>query len=855
MTRQRLRVLILFSLFVIAVVSTDAQRRRSGPAMFSDQIFLISNYSDLNNHLEKENLHPDALLKNGVRGFQLRLVVDTDSAIIRMISPQQKELPFSIFLEQIRLFLNERPEQSLILFLDYNFPFFYLETALKTHQLFDKIYVAEGPDPWPSTSIMTEKGKQIVCFTLQRNQDAPTGFYYLWDYAVEPHFSTALEPEFHGTYARGRASNPFMYFSGYNLPRDTTSLEIPFLKLNINENPYLISHLINLWKKTGKRPNFILRNVYHPVFEALIFNLNSHNSISGNVTYNLQPLSHVSWDGSYQAITSGHYSFPFLAGEDLYLRPLKPGYRFIPERANLTNVRDDMSQNFIAMPLDLNYRLVAYYPFNNNARDEGPRRFHGNNSGVEFIEDPIRGQVALLQNNTFIQLPDAEKMGLHNNDFTVSVWLKTSPPLEERRDLTILGTEEVTYRQGLHLQLRNGLPYFGFYANDIMGSNVVRANEWVHVVWRYTKSTGEQAIFVNGRPEVISQKHPSFMGRGKLHIGRAIQMYNYMSGYLDDLAIWDRPLGNEEIWKLYQEVVPIYQPPPFHKQWMWVIPVLVIMFLIYWFVRRKKQPAKKDAVTAAKAVNNTDLSAHDGKCNSIRIFGEFEAIQRDGTDISIQFTPKVRQLFILLLLYSQKPKRGISSDEINQILWYGHTKKNATNNRGVNMSKLRQVLSLMDGVKIENQMENWLLTIDRKVMFCDYIEVLRILKNKSTIGDSVAFNVLFEMIERGTLLMDMEEEWLDEFKGHMASEVIDTLLRQATEAPLSEDTDMILKIADRIFMGDPFNEEALELKIAALLKQNHVNQAKYTYQWFADNYEKALGEQFSRPFDSFCNRR
>ncbi|WP_132433559.1 LamG-like jellyroll fold domain-containing protein [Natronoflexus pectinivorans] len=848
-------VLMIFFLFLF-VYHSDAQRRRAASNAFVDQFFLVSNYSDLNNHLEPETMTIRELLQANVRGFQIRLEVDADSAIIRMITPQKNEKPFSYFLDEISIFLNQNPGEVLTLFLDYNFPFFYLETALKAHHLYNKIFVSETDDLWPSTKMMAERGYQLVCFTLQRNQDTPPGFYHLWDYAVEPHFSTVLEPEFHGSFARGRASNPFMFFTGYNLPRDTTGIEIPFLMMNINENPFLISHLINLWKKTGKRPNFIVRNRYHYVILGVIENLNSHNTISGNITYNLHPLSDVSWEGSTQALTSGHYSFPFLAGEDVFLQPFKPGYSFTPERVNLSNVREDITQNFLASPLDLHHRLKAYFPFESSTRDASANRNHGKNHGVRFAEDPIRGSVAYLTDDTFIELPDAETLGLHNNDFTVSAWLRISPLQEERRDITILGTEEATYRQGLHLQLRNARPYFGFFANDITGNTEIRPNEWVHVVWRYTKRTGEQAIFVNGRPDGISQKHPSFMGRGTVNIGRAIQMYNYMNGYIDDLAIWDRPLGNEEIWKLYQDVVPLYQS----KKTNWNLIVfltagilLVVYLIILLYTRKNRQ--KSSVKTEAQDVPVINMPTSEKfRPNSICLFGEFQVIDREGNDISLQFTPKIRQLLVLLLLYSQKPRRGISSDDINQILWYGLSRKNATNNRGVNMSKLRQVLTFLDGIRIDSQMENWMININREQLFCDYVEVQAMLRNRSMIDNPEGFVEFFSTVETGALLIDMEEEWLDEFKGHTASEIVDTLLKSAQQPFLTGNHDMIIKICDRVFIGDPYSEEALKLKINALIKQRHFNQAKYTYQWFSDNYEKSLGEPFSLAFESFVEK-
>ena len=848
---------LLFFLAIFSAICTEihGQRTKTVSGSLSDQIFLVSNYSDLNNHLEKESLNAQQLLENNVRGFIIRLLVDTDSALVKMVLPSREVVPFSAFLAPIQHFLDLNPNEVIFLFLDYNFPFFYLESELKNHHLYQRVFVQENDDNWPTTSQMVVKSKQLVCFNMQRNQDSHPGFYYLWDYAVEPYFSTVIDPEFHGSYFRGRPNNPFMFFTGFNLPKDTTGIEIPFKKLHINENPFLISHLINLWKKTGKKPTFVVRNVYHPVIEGVIFNLNSHNSISGNITYNLQPLSMVSWEGGNQAISSGHYSFPFLAGEDIFLKPVKPGYRFIPEKISLENVRNNLIQNFIALPLDLGHRLIAYYPFENNFRDTGPGKNHGQGTNVLFVEDAERGHVASFKDESFIRLPNAETLGLHNHDFTVSAWIKAVPPPTERRDISILGSEEIIYRQGLHLQLRELKPYFGFYANDLTANSEIRYNEWVHLVWRYTKNTGEQAIFINGKPDKISYKHPSFMGRGDIFIGKSIQMHNYMNGFIDDLAIWDRPLGNEEIWKLYQEVMPLWQPTTSQRTGYFFYLVLLPALLLFGYALWRKIYKKKQRVLPLKQpgynINQTNSTIPPN--NIIRLFGEFQVTGPDGTDLTIQFTPKVRQLFVLLLLYSHKTRRGITSDEINQLLWHGHTKKNATNNRGVNMNKLRQVLSSLQGVRIDNQMENWTISIDNNILFCDYYVVLGLLKNKTAINNQSNLTYFFSIVERGPLLMNWEDEWLDEFKGHISSEVIDTLLKYLTFLSIEKDHETVVRICDRILLGDPFNEEALEIKIKTLLKNNHSNQARYTYQWFSENYEKCFGTPYRVTFEQILS--
>ena len=624
-------ILLLFAAHWLADANTLAQRNKSESGSFTDQTFLVSNFSDQNNHLEKESLNASQLLGKNVKGFIIRLEVNTDSALVKMILPTKENVPFSSFLVVLRDHLDKHPNEVISLFLDYNFPFFYLENEFKHHGLFDRIFILGTDENWPATSKMVLDKHQLVCFTMQKNQDAPPWFFYIWDYAVEPYFSTVIDPEFMGVFSRGKPNNPLMFFSGYNLPKDTSGINIPFLNLNINENPFLISHLVNLWKITGKRPNFIVRNKYNEVIERVIYNLNSHTCVSGNITYNLQPISNVVWEGSNQSITSGHYSFPLLIGEDIYLKPVKPGFRFIPEQVSLENVKTDLVQNFIAMPLDLGYRLIAYYPFDNNVRDLGPNKNHGQNNGVSFIDDSERGIVAHFKEPAFIKLPTAEELGLHNHDFTLSAWVKIHKTPENQHDITIIGTNENIYRQGLHLMIRDLKPYFGFYANDIISNKEIRNDEWVHIVYRYTKNTGEQAIFINGRPDKLSYKHPSFMGRGTVFIGKSIQMDNYMTGFMDDLAIWDRPLGNEEIWQLYQEVTPVLHPTTTQRTayffYLLILPAFLFFAYALWkrFFKKEKPlaiHANKTPTTSNYVINNmSDI-------NTIRIFGEFQEIGR-----------------------------------------------------------------------------------------------------------------------------------------------------------------------------------------------------------------------------------
>jgi hypothetical protein len=94
------------------------------------------------------------------------------------------------------------------------------------------------------------------------------------------------------------------------------------------------------------------------------------------------------------------------------------------------------------------------------------------------------------------------------------------------------------------------IPYFGLWANDYVANRTLSPNTWYHLTWRYIIETGEQSIFLNGQPIGGSDGHPPFSGTGDIHLGSALSSGASLRGYIDNLYIWNRPLGNDEINRL-----------------------------------------------------------------------------------------------------------------------------------------------------------------------------------------------------------------------------------------------------------------------------------------------------------------
>ena len=81
----------------------------------------------------------------------------------------------------------------------------------------------------------------------------------------------------------------------------------------------------------------------------------------------------------------------------------------------------------------------------------------------------------------------------------------------------------------------------------------------------------------------------------------------------------------------------------------------------------------------------------------------------------------MKQLLILIILYSVNNKKGISNVTLRELLWFDKTDESAQNNRRVNIRKLKLLLEKLDGVELVKESTYWALKFTHA--YCDYIDV------------------------------------------------------------------------------------------------------------------------------------
>ncbi len=319
----------------------------------------------------------------------------------------------------------------------------------------------------------------------------------------------------------------------------------------------------------------------------------------------------------------------------------------------------------------------------------------------------------------------------------------------------------------------------------------------------------------------------------------------------------------------------IFQYPPIRsRKWFWLLAILLpIGILSVFFLYRNR---KTTAITTTKTTiaqpelkkeplqNGTEeipvvyqTLAPEKRASSVNLLGNFRVIDKDGNDITSNFTPTTIQLFLLLLMSTIKNGRGISSQELKTILWYDKDDDSARNNRNVYINKLRSILkSFGGGIEVLSKDGYWTINLDKNV-FCDFERVLLLV---NTLQTNVHLNrkLMEELVDialRGKLLSYLQQsEWVETYQTDYSNMIIESLLEFTKRDEVKTDLMMLLKIADVILLHDSIDEDAIKLKCYALFHLGRKNQALQSFNKFTAEYENLLAAKHNLSFDEMVKK-
>lgn len=240
---------------------------------------------------------------------------------------------------------------------------------------------------------------------------------------------------------------------------------------------------------------------------------------------------------------------------------------------------------------------------------------------------------------------------------------------------------------------------------------------------------------------------------------------------------------------------------------------------------------------------------YDRNRASISLFGCFNVRDKEGNDITSNFTPRLKHLLILLILYTEKNPQGILASKATEILWPDKEETAARNNRNVNLRKLRVLLESIGDMEVVTE-NNFLRIKWGTSVFCDYHTLMTCTKQFEQEKSEELLNRILELLLYGPLLPNTVFDWLDDFKDAYSSHSID-LLKNLLEIEIQRNhQEMIIRLADIMFLHDPLNEEALAAKCTVLSAQGKKGIARNVYDRFCKEYRDSMGENYKIPFVS-----
>lgn len=297
----------------------------------------------------------------------------------------------------------------------------------------------------------------------------------------------------------------------------------------------------------------------------------------------------------------------------------------------------------------------------------------------------------------------------------------------------------------------------------------------------------------------------------------------------------------------------VYQKEPFsYKTTLYILLISVLLIGVVLFIYKRKVKKGHHPIIAKVRDNEPAIENqieepvfNKIKTSAIYLFGGFEVFDKEGKDITAQFTPTLKQLFLLILLSRSKNEKGITSNKIIEKIWYDKYEKSARNNKNVNISKLKLLLEKVGNVELNNENTYWTIQFGDNT-FCDYSYVLKLLPriNKNDYEDEKVVKFL-NVISAGEICPDVQTEWIESFKVDIANRIIDGLDFLSKN---KKSHTLLELIANTILKYDPLNEEAIIIKCKSLYALGKKGLAKQSYDDFCKEYLSLLDAKFNVAF-------
>jgi len=199
-------------------------------------------------------------LNNGVRGLMIDVYdfFGTPTAYHSLFA--LGSIPLSDIFNDIKTFLDNNPNEIVTIILESYVTANDIEDEIDQSGLSNHVYTHNAI--WPTLQNMIDNDNRLVIFSdVDDASSSQSWYHYLWQYAVETHYSVSNINDFTCDFNRGDSANDLFIFNhfvtdanlGYGLYNESN---------DVNTNPFFINRVMACQTQTNKLPNFVTVDFY-----------------------------------------------------------------------------------------------------------------------------------------------------------------------------------------------------------------------------------------------------------------------------------------------------------------------------------------------------------------------------------------------------------------------------------------------------------------------------------------------------------------------------------------------------------------------------------------------------------------
>lgn len=284
----------------------------------------------------------------------------------------------------------------------------------------------------------------------------------------------------------------------------------------------------------------------------------------------------------------------------------------------------------------------------------------------------------------------------------------------------------------------------------------------------------------------------------------------------------------------------------------WTVAIamsIVVVGAIIYLVWRYRRASRARAMVVETVVSEPVAPERQRRPDSMYLFGEFEAIDSRGRNVSHLFTSRLHAIMCLILQYSDG--EGIRSSVLGSMIWPDKPKDKVKNSRGVALNNLRKILADFQGISLVH--DNSCFRFESaEPFYCDYLRCMELAADEAL--QTQHRGEFIEILSRGKFLQGFDDPIFDDIKHSLETTLETAILKQVKMTFAAAQHRECLNLVAAALNIDPTNDSALAYGVRSAIAIGQEKEARRMYRRYEEEYLRTNGSTLPHTYEDFVNK-